>query len=89
MVRNLVFENDEALLKPLNVNPLLVSDLLLLDQLLFKPHLLVDHLLLDGGLDAFESHVVADPLLMLLVDDLRLKIRDFQLERDVFVLDQI
>lgn len=50
----------------------LMSSFFLFDKLFFKSHLLVDDLLLDGRFDSFESNVVVDSLLMLLIDQISL-----------------
>ena len=47
LICDLVFEDDDAFFKALDMNPLLVGHLFLFDQLLLKAHLLVDDLLLD------------------------------------------
>ena len=71
------------------MDSLLVSDLLFLDQLLFKTHFLVDNLLLDWGFNTFQGYIVINSFLVLLINKLRLKVRNFELKCDIFILDQI
>ena len=86
---HLIFQDQYSLFQPLNMHALLMCYLLFLDQLLLKPHLLVYDLLLDGRFDTLKSDIVIYPFLVLFVDDLCLQVRHFQLQSDVFILDEV
>ena len=86
---HLVFQDQYSLFEPLNMHALLMCYLLFFDQLLLKSHLLVDDLLLNRCLDTFKSDIVIYPFLVLLIDDLCLQVRNFQLQSDVFILDEV